>query len=477
MTIQLLPIQDVNPERCSSALIRDKDHLHRAWFNLQSYPVKQRLEDIAYIDKAAMDQFMDDAEASIANAKVCSKAEHAPEVSSLFRTYDKIKGKIQTAEQKTRFGNEVYAMDADIASDMLIVDINKLVNIIHNLGSSFISYEGRYGGCKVSAKDDLRTVNDGALAYCEGVAFTAGRFMNSGSKVEHKMGAHSNVIKFEEDEDGYGIELDYSESGADNWDERQNEVNYKLKNTFNLDCRSAGVSTECEGKIRDPNRIRQMAYFLSSVTDVDLLPSDCIPRAADHALEQAVKVVAEEGQEAYRTAPYPSGKDGWAESICPEADAESREQRERRQINRLEYNADYHKNEIDSSLAQSKDIGCSRLAYVYMRNAIKELGYLESNCADLKDLSWGAGSDCNSRAIDKDEVIDEEINKLIERCPPKPVIDVMEADLTGNELEAALGVITETCIKVDDTDCLQGILDAINRDAAGIKQAKLPLEV
>lgn len=464
-----MPIRVVTEERCSSTLIEQKDRLHRVWFQLQSYPVKQKSMGRTFFYKPVMDEFITQATEAVEDAKQCAPEKR--ETQALTDTFEKLRAKVQLAQSIKRLGDEVYEMDSDIATDIIINDINRLINHVHNIGSSFIEYDGRHGGCKLLSSEGARSVNSGALSYCEGVAHQNGQLRKGGTEVEHRMGVHHNLITFEEDEDGYNIKMKYTESGADNWMERQDEVIDKLKSHFNVQCDAAGLSAECEGKLRNSDRLRGMAYFMSSVRDVDLLHYDCIGRAVDYAVDEAIEAVKQKGPETYQRSPYPDGLNSWNKEICPE----SEEAQKRRRINRAVESTEYYKSEIDGEIEKAKSMRCSRTPYVWLRNAMNDEKLLENNCDELSglDADWQA-NDCRGDLINATEKIDEACIELVERCPPKPIMDVLEADLTGIMLESTLKAFNVVCGRAEDEQCLKDLSNAITRDIAGIKQLKLP---
>ena len=453
---------------CAAPIIETKDRLHRRWFNLQSPQSNLRVEGMAYLNKPLLDQIIQEANNAIDYAEQCQGDQR--QIANVRGILDRLKDKLQEASKTRYLGQNYYVLFPDEATTILISDINKLINGVHKLGSSFVEISGTYAGCMIEEGGETRELNRAALAYCEGVG-TKATLRKNGTSVEHPLGAHSNVAEFEEQEDGYEAKLHYTESGAYNWRARQKGVVGYL-NSIGLDCQTADLSAECKGKVKDPRKITELAYFLSSIRDVDLLPSDCLDAAIDWAKEEAKNTVTELDGEAYKRKPYPNSEGEWNETVCYTDGDKSREDARRRRIELYNQDVDYWKGDAEFRRKKIAKSPCIRDTYDLASKLLAIENYISHLCEDIASL----GGDTAKCEFAKDYTEGEDAKsfaELVRRCPPESIIRKAEASHTGWELERELWPIREVCATLDNAECLKELDSAIERDRKGIKQIKL----
>ncbi len=323
-----------HPQDCSQKLIALKDTIHRRWYNAQAYPAKQKQLDDTIVLKPALDAVLEKAYEALNQAKDCQASE--AQLAELARYVGTVEGKIKQAELTENLGQQYYKMPNEVAQELFITDINRLANAVHLIGSSFFIVAGEYGGCALSEDNkDTRELNNGVLSYCEGVSKPYGGInswlMERGTRVEHKLGAHKATLDFAENEDGYGIAINYDESGDQNWETRQAEARGILEGEYGATCEIDGTNMKCKTDIKDPAKIRELAGFLSRLQDLDLLEVDCIGRGAVTALETAKKENERLNAGLYKSRKGVYDVGSWADILgCRSASQARREEESRR---------------------------------------------------------------------------------------------------------------------------------------------------
>jgi hypothetical protein len=458
---------------CAGPLIETKDKLHRRWFELQSFPQNVESEGTTLLDRRLLDIIVEESQKAVDYAKGCeADPEHIAMASGLIT---RLKDKIDFSD-KTRYAGRVYyRMLPTMATSILISDINKLINSIHEMGRAFVDIEGRFGGCALERQDDTRELNRATLAYCEGVA-SSGTLRKSGTVVEHKLGAHHNVLEVDEQEDGYNAQIEYTESGASNWDSRQQGVMNHLKEKWGIECEAQGLSAKCRGKVKTPLEFTEIAYFLSSIRDVDLLNYNCVLEAIEWAESEASNTVEELKGKSYTRKPYPNDSDDWRTTICPYDEERERRRRREDRLQELDSNASYWTSKGTSAVDKLAGEPCKIDVYGLANEAITARENLKSVCREIREVG-GSSLDCDYDKNILEERSKEAFKTLLERCPTAPIIKVLESKYTGYELAYNMHELENVCEDIGDEDCLREVNEAIARDKAGVKPLTLPLEV
>ena len=467
---------------CAGEIIELKDSIHRKWFNLQSYPNNIKLRDKTLLSEWWADQLIVDAATALTKGKECgADPVLTDELNSLL---DRISVKFENAPVIKFAGDEYYSLPPELATNIIITDINRLANVVHHIGYSFIEDTEIYGGCRVAPGENVHEINRGALTYCEGVApgfdgSRIGYLRTGGTKVEHKLGAHKNVIQFTEQEDGYKIDLEYIESGYQNWSERQDGVVSHLEERFGFECEVPGDTARCNAKVRALNDIREMAYFISSIRDVDMLVSDCIDDAIQWAQNEAKETVEQLGHKAHERLPYPNESGQWNAEICGEPEPEPRREEEYEPtrddvIESEESDFSYYVNKMEASRILARQASCTLAAYRYAKNALfYERTHLEPICEKIKELGgWG----CGDRLDFQKRMNKRMCQEIVAGCPPDVIITAITAKsvpIWDKKLE--LGIVSEVCSRADDEACQKAIDAAIKEVEKGRYQLTLPL--
>jgi len=473
--------------KCAGALIELKDSIHRIWFDLQSYPSSIKLGDTRLLQKDLADEILARANDAVRTAEDC-EAPSGMEPrweglrESLSNTIKRIAAKLQSSQVQNFSGANYYAMDQEQATSLIINDINNMANYVHRLGYSFIKNDSKYCGCRLDSGDDLAAVNKGALAYCEGVPGYA-YLRQGGTKVEHSLGAHKNVITFTEDEDGYEVGLEYIESGANVWEDRRDGVLKVLTDDYDMECESGeGQVSKCAGQIRDLDKIREIAYFMSGIHDVDLLLGQCVPDAIKLAHTSAQEVVEELGAEAYTRYPYPYDMKDWANEVCPdlkgtlrdeEREEEEEEDDSERLVKELWSNAKWYISKIKSNL-KTKPL-CTWQGFARVKETIITLeNNLKGICRELHEGGfYHANDDCEGAYDELEPALKSYISEFLQDCPPESVIAYVSALYSGYDLEPILNTVSDVCAYMDRDDCVQKAEQAWKLDRERRKQLLL----
>jgi len=447
---------------CASIIIGDKDRIHRRWFEAQSYPSNIKQNDTTLVRADNIHQIVELSKTALEQSKECE----APAIMTnrLQEQINRIETRLGESEHKEWLGQEYYLMPREVATELFVTDINKLANTVHHIGSSFFESLGESGGCKLGEGEGTRLLNQGVLSYCEGIPNRRGTVRDSGIEVEHHLGQHSAVVKFNEDEDGYDTNVYYAESGERNWEDRQSGVVDKLEEEYGLECKVAGTGASCRGKIRDVNKVREMACFMGRVSDIDLLRSDCVSDAVDIAFDEAKEVNEELGEKAYTSDQGVRPHGDWEVTLdC--YNGEDREYDEERRLSRreeLQQSLDWAILNADTRRKAARGAPCSLPAYKYIEKAIQHTDAAENCC--LRFGSWGLEGEkeeCDGRVKEERESNVEAASALTRRCPAEPVILVAEGQYRDpRDFNYQTSSIEKTCTLAEDEACMKALRTA-----------------
>lgn len=457
---------------CAGDIITIKDRIHQDWFELQSYPSKIKYGDQTLLRVNDVKKVVDDAAEAIFKASDCNVGPGY--INRIRGLLDRLTEKINATTITNYLGQPYYSMPADFATNILISDINKLANAIHVAGYSLVKPGEKYGGCSLQRGQNLDAVNGGVLAYCEGVSAGTSLIQERGTKLEHQLGVHKNVIGFTEEEDGYKVNLAYTESGHSNWDRRQDGV-IKQVGEYGLECEVEGTTAKCEGDMADKDRIREMAYFFSGIHDVDLLSDKCIKLAIDWAIEKAVAVVKERSDEAYKVFPSPYYKDEWAIDICGETEERYRPTRQDR-IGLVHENISETIYFMEKHRAKVKNFSCTKVPYGEADLLSNYERTLDEQCRQLGNLGDNFGAKTCENDLDQEKRLNDfAARSLTRRCDPIPIIHSIEATSDRDWLNYDLGIIQKVCERAEDQKCLEEMASAMKRSKEGAKFLKMAL--
>lgn len=463
----LTMVEEVN---CGGSIIGKKDTIHRLWFELQSYPAKIRIKDDTLLNQEKAQQIISTAKEALEKAKKCDAPFY--KIQQLEKLIKRFEDKVNAVSTTNYAGSNYYKMLPDLATDLLINDINRIANSVHIIGYGLIPTEEGYAGCEMSRGDSLSEVNRGALSYCEGVSRNLGRLREGGTSIEHLMGKHHNSIRFTEEEDGYGIRMEYVESGDDNWEDRQDCVTGHMKDRFGIRCEPGdGLLSKCQGILRSSQDIRELAYFMGSLSDVDLLTSSCIEAACTYAKENAKEIVVENKEESYRVMPYPSEASSWNEKVC---DIPAEEQQERRELEHWESEFRFWKERAEARRKATESYKCDTMVYFEALMADESADNMESTCRRLAGLSDYAGY-CSTQSDEARELNEEAFKALVKRCRPEAIINQVEA--TKPDFATLINVLDPfdvVCRIAQDEECLKEISRAHAREKEQAQQSLLP---
>ncbi len=457
----------VSSVSCSKDVISLKDKIHDQWFLAQSGPNKftqldQDLNKKSLIKKNTFDPILELANIALERARECQAD---PQMLGRLESYiARINLKLAASEVVKQFGDQFYRMEPDTATDLMIVDVNKLANAVHVIGRSLLPATGTYCGCKMPPEEDSKLINSGVLNYCEGVASQKGYMRESGTQVEHRMGAHSAVITLEEAPGGFDTKLTYTESGDSNWRVRRDKLIELLKKEYGFTCESEELSTKCEGMLENGNGIRALALLISRTKDIDLIDKDCIANAIEKAISEAKQINEDFGQDAYKRWEGIRDSYGWKDLLgCKLASGEERrEEREeeepesrREKLNRrvgeyLEYLADWQNKLLNEDVDYYSFTGTHWILY--------DEKQLEEICQSLANSGYSEAGSCKenlelTKAKDRGT-----IKSLIHSCGgdfEKILADAIKAGYLSTEDDVGYyaGQMAEACHHIGDSEC------------------------
>lgn len=315
---------------CPSTIISIKDEIHQDWFQLQNDKIK--LNGEAGIKKPLMNKILQASKLALKIIQECNKEDQSYSVE---RNIESIQGDISHIEStlalaatKRIKGSVYYTLPSDTITDLLIEErhsINSLANNIHLAGTKMIETREYHGGCKVLG--DQNQVNEASLAYCEGVPESTrrGLLRDHGTKVEHKLGLHSNIVATREIERGYALDIDYHDS-TPKWSsatERMLAVKSVLEEDYGFTCERARETEmlvlKCKGEVQNADQVRELALFMGRLSNIDMLSKEdhyCIPFAVDHALREAKGINRDKGRKAYTTPDRDRSTWDWQVEVC-----------------------------------------------------------------------------------------------------------------------------------------------------------------
>lgn len=457
-------------QECALELIGTKDRLHRIWFDLQMPPKTIKRDFSTLIDRAMADDILAKAEKALAFAAACGVRDSIRQITQGYLDSAK---KRRLGWEKERFmGANYYSAPPDSAQEFLITDLNYIINTIHNMGASLLQATGKYAGCYNYG--DFNSINRGSMAFCEGVpthhGSRIGHLLNGGERVEEELGCHKAAVDITEGDSGYDVALDFSAPpGYISFKERLDGVQQHLEDDFGLTCQGAGASIRCRGAISELDALRQMAYFFDSISDVDLLVHECVPKAMDHAWEHSKEAVRKFGAEAWTVKPEPSGHDDWIETVCPEIYAGIEAIKKQEAIGVLEADIEQFKIRSYELLDQSRAAPCGIDQYRKLRDSYSFITDAAWNCQELAKRTGAkkTQADCFNEFIGPWEDQARPISQgILAGCRPEPLIEADEArfnadlDLTSS-LEYA--IIKYICQLAEDEPCLDALHEAVKR--------------
>ena len=485
----------------ASDLIRIKDEIHDSWYKMQR---DKRVEhDMAIINEGYFNDIYQNGMDAISQLEEGGEGEgsEAEEIRSLLNRLAVKKAKAENVEID---GVQSLRMPREMASDLIITDINKLANAIHRIGQSRLRTEGSYAGCVIDADiEDISGVNTGALRYCEGclhLDHMRGTIIEPGNTVEHRPGSasnHANVVSFEEGDNGYDVRIEYSESGDRNWKDRQEGVRSFLEKK-GMKCETAGLSMLCMGALGDDD-ISETALMFSQLKDIDLLEAECIPIAFDFTAGQTRDLM-----DYYRGNMGDMWGATWTragrsddvvdcEAQIEQEAIERQEQREaweerraRREARKEEERT--HLSDIANRRHNADIAPCDLWAYRELSNAISDQQFHDVYCESYRD-SYDTKS-CERLFERERGANSESAASLISRCPAVPIIESHEADLNADMQRYDLSIeesirtfmracddVATVCAEAGDEDCvktIESIGDRVKRDGQFSAQ-KMPL--
>jgi hypothetical protein len=175
----------------------------------------------------------------------------------------------------------------------------------------------KVGGCKV--EKNLKDVQAGPVAYCQGVIATAGeeadaKLILEGKSAVHNMKSQKAILV--QATNYQKTDLDYMTETTGHWFERLDKVDEILRD-IGFDCVDKSPKLECSLKVTTPedmDKVRTAALFLSSIDAVNKLPVVCIPKALNAAKKLAI--VNNKWKEPWKEQVIPADVKGWMESVC-----------------------------------------------------------------------------------------------------------------------------------------------------------------
>lgn len=470
---------------CGDTLIKHKDDLHLQWFNMQS---QQRTDEFsAYLPKKEYDTIVNTAEAALKELQRCSPL--SVKIYSIQDEIQTLKAKViggwMGTETKRFRGNDYYEFEKADAKQLVITNINKLANAIHLAGISLLKVQSSYCGCDVLGEaEELTSFNSGPLAYCQGtlkLGHKRGNIMPPGNVVEHRPGAastHAALMKFEQAEDGgYDLGVNYTESGDQEWELRQQGVRDYLENR-NLKCDDpSGLGLKCQGRVVE-DKILEIALFISQLKDIDLLPKNCVDAAFDFIRSQAEELKQRPKEKIWNSTWDRIDK---SEEVanCKEGgqEGDTEEERRRRRDDRDKTHDDRIMNYVKSldvmariNINDSRHDLCTAQTYNKLENAHEKQNAIYDEC--LRLLVYPE-SNCKTYSNLLDEAITEASKDLVQRCPPEPIMLGLAADLAGDALRDALSPFDLACHNAENQECIDALNRTIENDKAGIKLKKL----
>jgi hypothetical protein len=452
---------------CGVEIIRKKDSMHQDWDSLQKKPGKMSVGMEVLLDKNMVDEVVRLAEEAIEVARNCP--EKQPDVTQLADKLEEVRERVRGFGKTHYYTMNFYTMTPPEATDFIIQDINQLINYAHNIGASLVEIEGNHGGCGLEVGTNLKAVNEGTLAYCEGVPSPSwhghefrAQLSEGGQRVVHRMGAHRNDIWVTEGprEKGWDIKIKYQESGDTNWTYRQDAVKDVLQDQYGLKCGERGESGDanegqsdyssslaitCKGNLRDMQKLREIAFFMSSLSDVDYLQDWCIEDVVQRAAADAVEVVKEHEIKTFTQKPRSSSlmKNG---RFCGNENEEREEEEEEERSDRLEGDIRWMSDNIMESAEKVPSGKCSIDQFEYVDSILSQYNSLDYKCRRHKEqFDWKPDA-----CFDLDErmnEINEAAGRLVEGCKPEKFLPSFMAQYATNSwyLNSALHDVKKVC--------------------------------
>ena len=461
--------------KCSAKIIDLKDRIHEYWFDSQTRQV--RTPEISYVEKESLDHLLNKGKEALTQAKECGADPSL--IGQLDRLIARVGMKLAGTKEIRREGEIYYALPKEVAQNLFVSDINKLANTVHKIGRSLFEVAGKYGGCKLGPDEDTSELNAGVLSYCEGAPGENAMIMKGGTRVEHHLGCHSAKVDIQEAERGYDLKLDYTESGYENYRERLSKAIDVLQDKYNLECTGNRLHAECQGKIRDLGRIRELATFLGRLVDIDLLKEECVESAVGNAYETAREVNEELRERAYTSYEGVRDIESWKSYLdCyPEEERREREEEEEERPSRgriLLRQLQSTTNDIRYFQGNARMSKCTPHAYSNLFYAIKNEQNIDNICMELSRIGehWREKS-CEMRLNEVKEVNTRLANELVARCPPEPII--LSAEATPGELQWTTNNIQAVCERIENEECLTAIKQALLREEKGWRPTTLEL--
>lgn len=484
-------------QTCGGYLINAKDVIHNVWFDLQTE--KRTQGDDSYLRRdllVTINQYVND---SLDQIHKCSPDNAM--YKNILIARDNLREKLQSATPVEMEEYTFLKMPKETAREILITDINRLANYIHQAGQELIKVQGTYCGCEILGEIDMRSINTGVLNYCEGtlkLGHKRGHIMPPGNKVEHKPGAvqsHAFVVDFEQGEEGYDVNAEYTESGDSAWRVRKKGVQDMLESK-GLVCQNPiqDLSMKCKGSLKEDD-IREVALMISQLKDIDLLPEGCIDQAFDYAKKQADRLLTWPHKEEIWNISWDRASESVHECVAEasgelererqrELEREDRETerkrveardkrreearaRERKRVERLNNEIDHHKDWAQGNRKYAATEPCVKQAYHFLNEATSHVNELFILCPKLPDDSQA--TNCHDYAVQEIRENERAAKDLIQRCPPVPIMLGLEADLWHWALQDALSEILGICLVADNDECKTVHNQIIERSAKGIK--------
>jgi hypothetical protein len=458
-------------------IIKLKDRIHTLWFDLQR--TKRGNHGHSFLQKPIYDEIISLGHEVVNIVKQIDP--HSPFIKRIERPLFEAERKSWTAEDVTFIGPKpYYVMSPEVGESLITQDINRLANQVHHAGMGFIKARQEYCGCKVAESVDLDSINTGVLKYCEGALNYYGRrawIMDDGDTVEHRPGAassHANVIRFVPTEQGNKVELDYSESGDDNWKDRQNGlVNYIQRRGGS--CETRRMMSRCTMPNLADDEILKLALMVSQLKDIDLLSKDCIPMAFDLIEAQADELRVMEPEEEIWNQKWEVVSDTRQMTQCQgrAGEHESEEERRRREdvsARRLSDFIGMKADEIASTIHSSKREPCTAETYFDLA-APEYIDAIYEACQNIKTKTNDPWAWCMDLVEKSKRDMKEAAGELINRCPPEGILLGLEVKRQPYYIEG----VEQVCALADSQDCLDTVRQIRAREKAGIKPAKLDL--
>jgi hypothetical protein len=459
-------------------LIKLKDDIHTKWFELQR--TKRSNKGHAFLSKPLYDEIVRLGHEALATLK---------EIDPNSRFIKRIQQPLHETQLKSWVAEDVgfigptpyYVMTQGAGQVAITQNINRLANEIHHAGMSFIRSRGDYCGCRISEEiEDLSSINTGVLKYCEGALERGGRvawIRSPGDIVEHRPGSarsHVNRVQFEPTEEGFNIDMRYTESGDDNWRLRRSGVMEFIKGKGGT-CETYDQSCKCTVENASEEDTLDLALMVSQLKDIDLLAQDCIPMAFELIALQANDLKQLEPKERIWDEPWERVRDMPAIVECSgEGYVEEEETRSREEVlhRRLTWDIGNKDTQIQHAIDYSKIDPCTYLPYSHLSETSYYPRIISDNCERIKTKTIEPYGWCLDLAKRREQEIAAAAKELVGRCPPEGII-------LGLEAEKAIFTIDEVkrvCSLIGDQDCLDIIKQVEAREQAGIKPGILNLK-